>query len=76
DGLLLNHLYIHPLAQGQGIGTAVLAQVFAAADAQALPVRVGALRGSRSNDFYVQQGFKIVEQAEFDNYYVRQCRQA
>lgn len=76
DGLLLNHLYIHPLAQGQGIGTAVLAQVFAAADAQALPVRVGALRGSRSNDFYVQHSFKIVEQAEFDNYYVRQCRQA
>ena len=75
DGLLLDHLYIHPLAQGQGIGAAVLAQVFAVADAQALPVRVGALRGSRSNAFYVRHGFQKVEQAEFDNYYVRQCQQ-
>ncbi len=75
DGLLLDHLYIHPHAQGQGIGAAVLAQVFEAADARALPVRVGALRGSRSNDFYVRHGFQRVEQAEFDNYYVRPRRQ-
>ena len=74
-GLLLDHLYVHPLAQGQGIGAAVLAQVFATADAQALPVRVGALRGSKSNDFYVRHGFQRVEQAEFDNYYVRPSRQ-
>jgi len=35
DGLLLDHLYIKPSAQGQGIGAAVLAQVFAEADALA-----------------------------------------
>jgi len=71
DGLLLDHLYIKPSAQGQGIGAAVLAQVFAEADALARPVRVGALRGSASNRFYMRHGFKLIESSEFDNYYVR-----
>ena len=71
DDLLLDHIYIHPHAQNRGIGAKVLAQVFAEADAQALLVRVGALRGSRSNTFYARHGFRMVEQAEFDNYYVR-----
>lgn len=75
DCLLLDHLYIRPNAQGKGIGTAVLAYVFAEADAGALPVRVGALRESDSNRFYLRHGFQIVEQSEFDNTYVRPCRQ-
>lgn len=70
-GLLLDHLYVLPRHQGKGIGAAVLAQVFAEADAQACAVRVGALRGSESNRFYVRHGFVQVEQSEFDNYYVR-----
>jgi GNAT superfamily N-acetyltransferase len=71
DELLLDHLYIHPNAQGQGIGAAVLAHVFEMADRSGLAVRVGALRGSASNRFYVRHGFEPVEQTEFDNYYVR-----
>jgi diamine N-acetyltransferase len=70
-GLLLDHLYIQPAAQGAGIGAAVLARVFAEADAKALPLRVGALRESAANRFYARHGFALVEQAEFDNYYVR-----
>ncbi len=69
--LLLDHLYMHPQHQGQGLGSAVLAHIFAQADAQALPVRVGALRGSDSNRFYVRHGFRLVESGEFDNYYLR-----
>jgi ribosomal protein S18 acetylase RimI-like enzyme len=72
-GLLLDHLYIAPAFQRRGIGAAVLADVFAQADAQALPVRVGALRGSESNRFYVRHGFELVESAEWDNYYVRRA---
>ena len=34
DGLLLDHLYIAPQHQGQGIGATVLQQVFAEADAR------------------------------------------
>ena len=67
----LDHLYIRPARQGQGIGAAVLARVVAEADAQGLPVRVGALRGSDSNRFYLRHGFRLVEQGEFDNYYIR-----
>ncbi|HMN46874.1 MAG TPA: GNAT family N-acetyltransferase [Povalibacter sp.] len=70
-GLLLDHLYIKPGYQGQGVGAAVLAEVFALADRAACFVRVGALRESDSNRFYVRHGFVLVEQTEFDNYYVR-----
>jgi GNAT superfamily N-acetyltransferase len=71
DCLLLDHLYIHPTSQGQGIGAAVLADVIAEATAQGLAIRVGALRESDSNRFYVRHGFQLVEQTEFDNHYVR-----
>lgn len=74
DALLLDHLYIAPGAQGQGLGAAVLNEVFAQADAAALPVRVGALRGSESNRFYARHGFELVEQSEFDNHYLRPAR--
>ena len=70
NGLLLDHLYVKPAHQGQGIGAAVLSEVFAQASKANCSVRVGALRESESNRFYAQHGFVLVEQAEFDNYYV------
>jgi GNAT superfamily N-acetyltransferase len=69
--LLLDHLYVHRAQQGRGIGSAVLAFLFAEADSARLALRVGALRGSDSNRFYTRHGFVQVEAAEFDNYYVR-----
>ncbi|HEY8975343.1 MAG TPA: GNAT family N-acetyltransferase [Burkholderiaceae bacterium] len=74
DGLLLDHLYLLPTAQGRGVGAAVLADVLARADASRLPVRVGALRGSDSNRFYQRHGFELVEQGEWDNLYLRPVR--
>lgn len=74
--LLLDHLYVAPKYQNQGIGAAVLSQVFVEADAKALQLRVGALRESRSNDFYVRHGFTLVEQGEWDNYYIRPSERA
>ena len=71
DGLLLDHLYLTPHAQGRGIGAAVLADVLARADASRLPVRVGALRGSDANRFYARHGFELVEEGEWDNHYRR-----
>jgi hypothetical protein len=47
------------------------AHIFAQADARGLAMRVGALRGSDSNRFYLRHGFALTEQSEFDNYYVR-----
>ena len=70
DALLLDHLYIRPGSQGQGIGAIVLARIIDEARLQGLPLRVGALRGSDSNRFYQRHGFKLVAQKEFDNYYL------
>jgi ribosomal protein S18 acetylase RimI-like enzyme len=71
EHLLLDHLYVLPSHQGRGIGAQVLAHVFTQADAQHMPIRVGALRESASNRFYQRHGFQLVEEAEFDNYYIR-----
>ena len=74
--VLLDHLYVRPSHQGQGIGGVVLKLVFAQAESLRLPVKVGALRESRSNRFYTRHGFQLVEQGEFDNYYERRARSA
>lgn len=70
-GLLLDHLYVKPGYQGQGVGAMVLAKVFAQADRDGLSLKVGALKESDSNRFYKRHGFVLIEQSEFDNYYVR-----
>lgn len=72
DGLLLDHLYIRPECQRLGIGTWVLGRIFFEADGQRQDIRVSALKGSDSNRFYARHGFELVEEAEWDNYYVRQ----
>jgi len=74
DALLLDHLYLRPGAQGRGVGGAVLAQVGAEADALGLPLTLGALRGSRSNAFYLKHGFSCVGESEWDLYYRREPR--
>lgn len=71
NGLLLDHLYVIPGAQGAGIGSKVLTLVFKEADDVGLPIKVGALKESASNRFYTRHGFVFVESGEFDNYYVR-----
>lgn len=69
--LLLDHLYVIPSAQGAGIGSEVLTQIFREADEIGRPIKVGALKESASNRFYTRHGFEFVESGEFDNYYVR-----
>lgn len=73
NALFLDHLYIRPNKQGKGIGAVVLARIIDEANARGLPVRVGALRGSDSNRFYVRHGFTLIEEGDFDNYYLRPC---
>ena len=76
ETLLLDHLYVSPAHQNLGIGSDALQAVFASADDDGRAVRVGALRGSDSNRFYARHGFDLVEEAEFDNYYLRRRRDA
>ncbi|AMP06926.1 GNAT family N-acetyltransferase [Collimonas pratensis] len=74
DQWLLDHLYIRPGHQGQGIGAAVLAQVFKEVDTAGLPLRVGALKGSDANRFYQRHGFELLAEEEWDIYYLRPPR--
>ena len=69
--LLLDHLYVRPASQGQGIGARVLTTVFEEADALGLAIHVGALLESDSNRFYLRHGFTQVSVGEWDVYYVR-----
>ncbi|WP_418316372.1 GNAT family N-acetyltransferase [Piscinibacter sakaiensis] len=72
---LLDHLYIHPNAQGQGIGSWVLEQVLRDADAKAKAVSVTALKHSAANRFYLRHGFVLQAEGEWDLYYRRPARQ-
>ncbi len=71
DHLVLDHLYIAPVAQNQGIGHWVLAQVLAEADRQGLPVRVTALKLSDANRFYQRHGFELQHESDWDLHYLR-----
>lgn len=70
-GFLLQHLYIHPQHQNQGIGSAVLAKVFALADAAEQDLRLVALQGSPANRFYLRHGFVQMQEVDVDVYYTR-----
>lgn len=74
--LLLDHLYIRPDQQRQGIGLAVLARVCARADAEGKSIHLRTLRDSDSNRFYLRHGFELLGQGEFDNYFVRAVKPA
>ena len=77
DGhLWLDHLYIHPSMQRKGLGAIALEAVIAEAAHKSLPVRVGALKQSDSNRFYLRHRFKLVAEGEFDNHYLRQAEPA
>jgi ribosomal protein S18 acetylase RimI-like enzyme len=71
DGLLLDHLYLRANAQGRGVGSRVLSDVLADADARRLAILVGALRESAANAFYIRHGFRRVHEADWDVYYRR-----
>jgi GNAT superfamily N-acetyltransferase len=75
DALLLDHLYIDPRFQNRSVGAQVLVMVFAEADAKGVPLRIGALRGSGANRFYLRHGFVLEKMGEWDNYYVRPVQQ-
>ncbi|MDQ3002235.1 MAG: GNAT family N-acetyltransferase [Fibrobacterota bacterium] len=70
--LLLDHLYIHPTFQRQGIGSSVLKVIFEKAERTNMGIRVGALKESESNKFYIRNGFKLLETGEWDLYYFRE----
>jgi len=53
--LHLDHVYVHPRWQSQGVGSRVMRQLTAVADEKRLPIHLGALRESAANRFYQRQ---------------------
>lgn len=74
EGFQLDHLYVHPSCQSQGIGSEVMRHLLSLADASQMPVSLGALRDSSSNRFYQRHGFVQTCEDEWDIYYVRTPR--
>lgn len=74
DGWQLDHLYVHPSAQREGVGSWVLEQVLTEADAAHMPVSVTALKHSDANRFYQRHGFELQAEGEWDWFYRRAAR--
>ncbi|MGC7402801.1 GNAT family N-acetyltransferase [Pandoraea pneumonica] len=74
DHWLLDHFYLLPEHQGRGVGAAVLRAVCNDADANRMPIRLGALRGSDANRFYQRHGFMQTHETEWDIHYIREPR--
>lgn len=75
DALKLQHLYLAPAAQCQGLGAWALEQVKTKARALGRDVKLEALTQSDANRFYQRHGFVKVGEAEFDVYYVWSVQQ-
>ncbi len=69
DHLHIDHLYLHPDYQGYGFGGSILSLIKQRAKSEGLSIRLGALRESRSNDFYKKHGFRYTHEEEWDIYY-------
>ncbi|MFZ4271098.1 GNAT family N-acetyltransferase [Streptomyces arboris] len=71
DGRRLENFYLSPALQGRGIGSAILRDLLAGTDAEGVPVRLQALRGSASLRLYERHGFVREREAPFDVFMVR-----
>lgn len=71
DHLHLRHLYVKLGHQHRGLGSHAMREIIKRSIETELPIRLGALKGSRSNDFYQRHGFVVTAEDEWDTYYER-----
>lgn len=76
DAWVVEHFYLRPEAQGQGLGAEVLRRILADADAAGVDVRLGVLIESPANRFYPRFGFVETHREAFDIYYRRKAAPA
>ncbi|MEU8224404.1 GNAT family N-acetyltransferase [Kribbella sp. NPDC048915] len=72
DARLLEHFYLDPRYQGQGLGTAILKTVLAEADAHKATVRLNVLQGSPARRLYARHGFRLEREDPIDVFMVRE----
>ncbi|MDC7219525.1 MAG: GNAT family N-acetyltransferase [Spirochaetales bacterium] len=68
-GLFLNHFYVDPDFQGQGLGARLMERVKEEAARKGVSLDLEALKESRANAFYLSQGFVKTGESDFDNEY-------
>ncbi|MEV5500201.1 GNAT family N-acetyltransferase [Nonomuraea fuscirosea] len=71
DAYWLEHFYLDPEVQGQGIGTAVLSRLLERCDGEGAVVRLNVLRGSPARRLYARHGFTVETEDEVDVFMVR-----
>ncbi|GII42048.1 GNAT family N-acetyltransferase [Planotetraspora phitsanulokensis] len=71
DRQWLEHFYLAPDRQGQGLGSAVLRTVLEGADAQGMAVGLNVLQGSAARRLYERHGFAVEAEDPVDVFMVR-----
>jgi GNAT superfamily N-acetyltransferase len=71
DAYWLEHFYLEPRLQGQGIGSGVLAKTLERCDREHVVVRVNVLHGSPSRRLYERHGFTVVTETPVDIFMLR-----
>ncbi|MEU9015183.1 GNAT family N-acetyltransferase [Streptomyces sp. NPDC048479] len=71
EGLWLEHFYLAPGIQGQGLGSAVLRTLLDRTDVDGVLVRLNVLQGSAARRLYERHGFTVEVQDPIDIYMVR-----
>jgi N-acetylglutamate synthase-like GNAT family acetyltransferase len=64
DHMYLDEIMIHPEFQNQGIGTSILSDLISKSEAKKIPIKLGTLVKSPSQDLYKKVGFKEVGRDE------------
>ncbi|MGW9345194.1 GNAT family N-acetyltransferase [Streptomyces albidoflavus] len=72
DARCLEHFYLDPRLQGGGIGTAVLRELLARCDRDAVRVRLNVLSGSPARRLYERHGFTLESEEAVDVFLVRE----
>lgn len=68
----LEHFYLAPRLQGRGIGSAVLGELLARCDREAVRVRLNVLQGSPARRLYERHGFTLETEDPVDVFMVRE----
>lgn len=71
DTRWLEHFYLSPGVQGQGVGSGVLGELLERCDRAGVPVRLNVLRGSPARRLYERYGFTVEAEDPVDVFMVR-----
>ncbi|MFI1720802.1 GNAT family N-acetyltransferase [Streptomyces sp. NPDC020489] len=72
DAYWLEHFYLAPDLQGDGIGSAVLGLLLERCDREGLPVRLNVLQGGAARRLYERHGFTVESEDPVDVFMVRE----